>query len=264
MVPVPRSTFHRHNEIEITLVERGQIVDLIGGRRQELHEGQLAVFWGGVPHLPLSCASGTILHWLTIPLTWFLQWRLPAAFVGPLLRGRVFSCRPGQIEVEMNQRSFERWHADLRVSSEERRRLVLLECEARLRRWLIEEATTVKQQAREPAWGGGEAGRVETMAAFIAQHYTEPLTVAEIARAARLHPDYAGALFRRTCGLGIVDYITEHRVSHAQRLLATSDAKMLEIAFASGFGSASRFYAAFVRNSRQTPRTYRQSVRQLQ
>ncbi|MER3484247.1 MAG: hypothetical protein C4332_14975 [Meiothermus sp.] len=43
----------------------------------------------------------------------------------------------------------------------------------------------------------------------------------------------------------VLEYLTQHRLAHAQRLLATTDQPVLEIAFEAGFGSSSRFYAVF-------------------
>jgi transcriptional regulator GlxA family with amidase domain len=57
---------------------------------------------------------------------------------------------------------------------------------------------------------------------------------------------------------GILDYLTQYRVAHAQRLLVTTDLPVLEIALACGFNSLSRFYAAFKKICGRSPRTYRQ------
>jgi transcriptional regulator GlxA family with amidase domain len=64
----------------------------------------------------------------------------------------------------------------------------------------------------------------------------------------RLHPDYAVTLFRKTFGVGLVNYLTQHRLTHAQRLLAITNHKIARIAFKSGFGSLSRFYHIFTRD----------------
>ena len=98
------------------------------------------------------------------------------------------------------------------------------------------------------------------MAYFIARHYTLPLSVSQIARDVDLHPDYAVTLFRKTFGIGLVDYLTQHRLTHAQRLLAITNHKIARIAFESGFGSLSRFYHVFNRESGQSLGQYRVSV----
>jgi len=51
----------------------------------------------------------------------------------------------------------------------------------------------------------------------------------------------------------IKNYIQHWRISAAQRLLATSQEKMSNIARASGFNSMARFHATFKRACGQTP-----------
>ena len=46
--------------------------------------------------------------------------------------------------------------------------------------------------------GPAGTGKVDQMATYIAEHYTEGLRVTDIARAARLHLAYAVTLFRKT------------------------------------------------------------------
>jgi AraC-like DNA-binding protein len=64
-------------------------------------------------------------------------------------------------------------------------------------------------------------------------------------------------LFKKAFGTTLIDYLTHHRVSHAQRLLATTNEKIVEVAFNSGFNSISRFNEAFRRACGCTPRAYR-------
>ena len=107
----------------------------------------------------------------------------------------------------------------------------------------------------------GGLEKVEEMAQFIAVNHGRHLRVAEIAEAVNLHPNYAMSLFRKTFGISLVDYTTQHRISHAQRLLVTTDAKILDIALESGFGSLSRFYASFSAACGQSPKEYRESLK---
>ena len=60
------------------------------------------------------------------------------------------------------------------------------------------------------------------MARFIAQNYTQPLTAETIGQHVGLHPNYAMALFQQTFGTTLIKYVTQHRLSHAQRLLVTT------------------------------------------
>jgi AraC-like DNA-binding protein len=109
--------------------------------------------------------------------------------------------------------------------------------------------------------GEGRLSRVEEIARYVAQNYTRPLSLEEIGREVNLHPNYAMNLFRRSFGATILEYIIQHRLSHAQRLLATTDRLILDVALDSGFGSLSRFNEAFKKAFGCTPRDYRKHHR---
>jgi AraC-like DNA-binding protein len=97
----------------------------------------------------------------------------------------------------------------------------------------------------------------ERIASFIAQFYTRPLKVEDVAANVGLHPNYAMSPFRQAIGSTLVGYITQHRILHAQRLLATTDARITSVALTSGFSSMSRFNAAFLERCGCSPRQFR-------
>ena len=107
--------------------------------------------------------------------------------------------------------------------------------------------------------GRGGLSKVEQMAAYVARHYTEQMQIRDIAKAVGLNPDYASSLFQKAFGTTLNKYVTQSRVSHAQRLLATENAKIIEVAEESGFASISRFNAAFKEACGCTPREFRLS-----
>jgi transcriptional regulator GlxA family with amidase domain len=118
-----------------------------------------------------------------------------------------------------------------------------LEMEARFHRLALGTPTASRRNNRPV--GAAGAGQIARVTHFIAQHYREPLTIQVIADHARLHPKYLMRVFKKQCGASIWEYLTRLRVSHAQRLLITTDLKVLDVAMESGFASVAPFYAAF-------------------
>ncbi|MER3443431.1 MAG: hypothetical protein C4333_04640 [Meiothermus sp.] len=104
------------------------------------------------------------------------------------------------------------------------------------------------------------SSRAARMAAFLAEHHTRPVRPAEAARMVGLNPNYAAGLFLRHFGMTPTDYLTALRVAHAQRLLLSSELGVLEVALESGFGSPSRFYAAFTRLVGESPGAFRRRL----
>jgi len=182
--------------------------------------------------------------------------------VQPLLHGEMVA-EANAMRADGDLQLMAHWDEDLRDPRGDLRKVVLLELEARLLRLansLIPQVR-VGRSRRRTASTPSELTKVEQMACLIAQRYTQALTVDEISRCVGLHRNYAMGLFKRHIGTTIVDYITQHRVSHAQRLLATTDAKILDVALSSGFASSSRFNAVFRQECGCPPREYRRQHR---
>jgi AraC-like DNA-binding protein len=104
--------------------------------------------------------------------------------------------------------------------------------------------------------------RADQIACYIARNYQHPLTSESIAEALGIHANYAMNLFRKTFGTTMSAFIVQHRISHAQRLLVTTDNAILNIALDSGFQSLSRFNEAFKTSCGCAPRDFRKANRQ--
>jgi len=249
----------RHNEVELNLLEHGSLTYLLGGKKVTIEAGRLAVFWAAIPHQIIGAAGRGGYFVVTLPLAWFLQWRLPDRLVQPILHAQVVSgalADGARRDVDL----FGQWMRDLRRPSEPRRRAVTLEIQARLLRLALvvpEDHSLPPRKRRRAAVEDGNLSKAEQMACFIAQHYLEPLSVEEISQPVRLHPNYAMNLFKRVFSTTLSNYLAQHRISHAQRLLATTDQKILSVAMNSGFGSISRFNDVFRRTCNCSPREYR-------
>jgi transcriptional regulator GlxA family with amidase domain len=69
-------------------------------------------------------------------------------------------------------------------------------------------------------------------------------------------------LFRANSGMSVWEYVVRMRISHAQRLLITTNEKITDIALESGFGSAAPFYSSFKKfGDGKSPRAFRQAHR---
>lgn len=262
--PSPMRRPDHHSEVELNLLRSGWVTYLLGGRKVRIEAGRLSLFWAAIPHQVIDYGDEPEYFVATIPFAWVLQCRLPDRLTQPLLRGVVVS-EPGDRRARSDYEAFREWEQDLLSGLEERRRQVLLEMEARMRRLALALPELPPEQSaarRIPAaLSEGGLNRVEQMACFIAQNYTEKLTTAKIGEAVNLHPNYAMSVFQKTFGTTLIDYLTSHRVSHAQRLLATTDDKIVEVALNSGFNSISRFNDAFKRACGCSPSKYRRQHR---
>lgn len=245
----------RHNEIELNLLESGSITYLLGGRKVVVQSGRLAVFWAAIPHQIIATTATREYHVATLPLAWFLQCRLPEPLVRRILHAGIVCDTAARSAGDAAL--FDRWRTDLQRRRPEPHRAMLLEAEARLLRLALVTPPPRKGRPVEQA----ALSSAERMACFVAMHYQEPISIAEVAAAVDLHPNYAMSLFKRIFNITLNDYITQHRIWHAQRLLVTTDRQVIAVALDAGFGSISRFNAAFRAACACSPRQYRQRHR---
>src|ERR1019366_9472814 len=245
---------HTHPDIEVNFLFAGSFSYLHGGEIATVEAGRLTVLWGGVPHQTIAPGIVGPGIWITLPLAWFLQWQLPHGLQDRLLSGEIVSARPDPAD----RAQLERWLDDANSKHPERRRVLLLEMEARFHRLA---PVTPRPPHRQNAGPEG-AGHIARVTRFLPEHYRDPLTVSAIAADAGMHPKYLMRVFKKQCGVSVWEYVTRLRVSHAQRLLITTDTKIVDVALESGFASVSPFYQAFATHANhQRPLAYRRKHR---
>jgi AraC-like DNA-binding protein len=244
---------HQHPEIEINFFLEGEVVYLVRGSMLRIPPRQLTVFWASTPHQSVK-VDAAHFYWFTVPLAWILQWDFPPTFIKKLMDGKMLVDKP----VASDKSDCTRWVKDMKASNDGCSAAASLEIRARLLRLSLRLAQSPKDsmfaQTISPV---GSPLRVEKIARFISEHYLEDLSAERIAQAAGLNANYASTLFHQHCGMSPTEYLILHRANHAHRLLATTDKKIISIAFDSGFRSLSRFYATFERIFRCPPREVR-------
>jgi AraC-like DNA-binding protein len=89
--------------------------------------------------------------------------------------------------------------------------------------------------------------------------YFEPLTVADLARAAGLSRAHFSVEFRRAFGETPHQYLLTRRLERAAALLRDTDRSVTEICFAVGLASVGSFTTSFGRLYGMSPSAYRRS-----
>lgn len=238
----------RHNEIELNWLASGSLTYLLGGRRTTIEAGKLGLFWAAIPHQIVDFGSEAPYYVVTIPLIEFLQSGIDREFVNRALQGEVLIDHAID---ESDIARFSRWEVDLKSQSPAFERAAQLEVRARLLRMSCRIASSTTSSPPPML------SRADELACYIAKNYRQPLTSESIATEHDLHPNYAMNLFRKTFGTTMTAFVVQHRLSHAQRLLVTTDDSILNVAMEAGFQSLSRFNEAFKQACGCTPRDYR-------
>lgn len=92
---------------------------------------------------------------------------------------------------------------------------------------------------------------------YIQEHFSEKLSVADVAAAVGLSENYFSTFFTEHFHMGFVNYLTVYRMQQACTLLETTNASVTEIALHVGFDSISYFIQKFKGMNGITPNKYR-------
>ena len=251
---------HRHNDIELNFLMSGEVTYSFAGNEIRILANQLAVFWAAIPHRLIQTAPSTQFYWVTIPLSLFMNWDLPYNLSKAILNGQ-FALDESRQYVDLDCLLIPQWHQDIFGSHRTTSETVLLEIQARLRRLARSFAGDIVMPIHhQKSNSQNESNPAYQIVHCIAQHYTEPLSCRKIAHAVGIHPAYASRIFKETFDIGIIDYLTQYRVAAAQKLLLTTDLPARYIGMEVGFGSSSRFYAAFKKFCGLPPEKYRSKL----
>lgn len=108
---------------------------------------------------------------------------------------------------------------------------------------------------------GRELPQLAQVKTYVEEHYAENITLESIAAMVYMNPYYFSSFFKKHTGRNFKNYVTEVRMSHAQRLLLQSDLMIYEIADRVGYINARHFSDMFKKQFGKLPQEYKQSVK---
>lgn len=92
---------------------------------------------------------------------------------------------------------------------------------------------------------------------YISEHFSEKISVSDIADKAHLSKSYFMGSFKKFTGLAVMEYINQVRIKSACEALLNTNKKITEIAFDCGFRNIPNFNRRFKENVNCTPCEYR-------
>ncbi|MBU5444158.1 AraC family transcriptional regulator [Paenibacillus sp. MSJ-34] len=92
---------------------------------------------------------------------------------------------------------------------------------------------------------------------YMNEHCTEDIQVEELAELAGFSKFHFTRLFKEFIGMSYYDYLNQHRIMHAERLLIDPNISVTEVAMRSGFGSLATFNRVFKAYKKCTPTQYK-------
>ncbi len=99
--------------------------------------------------------------------------------------------------------------------------------------------------------------RISEISQLIQQHYTENITLKELADEIHLSVPYLSKFFVEYYGMNFLSYLNQYRLMHAVQELSTTDKNIEEIAIGSGFPNSHAFVTLFKKQYNMLPKEYR-------
>lgn len=260
--PLVMRSAHWHAQVEVNYIVRGWAHYRMSGHTITFREGDLALFWGGLPHLLDGASDDLIYAGGHLPLVHFFRLRLPQDVQSQLMQGVTLLTRATDASDPLN---FERWNKYARSGDPMKADMAVEELLLRIERVRFDPYTLYP--ARTGAGTNVEgldhysSPIVVRICEFIADNFREDIDSADIARAADIHPKYAMNVFKKSTGMTLNDYMNLMRLSYAQAMLMQDDANVLQVAMESGFGSLSAFNKSFRRIAGMSPSDFRRDMR---
>lgn len=247
--------WHWHEELEVIFVAAGTLKLQIPGGEYLLQEGSLVVLNSNVLHSLSGHPAGALRSMVFSPFlitggadTVFYKNYVRALLACPDFS--VWQAEPGP-DVKRFSAAFSAMETDAfayEFTVRENLSQLLLHCYAQL---------LPRLSAQKPA-KSADTVRIEQMLQYMQASYAEPITLADIAQAARLSERECLRCFHRTIGDSPVQYLLKYRLMQGAALLrASPDASIAEVSAACGFDSPSYFSKQFRRFYQRPPREYR-------
>ena len=98
--------------------------------------------------------------------------------------------------------------------------------------------------------------------AYISRHFRQPVTMEMLAEEVGITPNYLSKVFKDSCGMTVLEYLSLTRINYAKKLLTQSSENIIDVAMDSGYNNTANFNKAFKKYTALTPKQYRAMAKQ--
>ena len=251
--PVVMEKMHTHSHVEVLLPDGCELTYLTQTGTFKTHDQSLHILWGQIPHRVTKVKGDGNINIANLPLHEILSMQFPESFLSKLFTGQLIHAKQKDT---MDISLFKKWISDYSSKNIQKISISKLELRCRLTRQMIDEWNYNEKYYSKP---NKQTSKLQLMIKFLAENYSEPLNVKSVASAGGVSEGYAMSLFQKKLNKNITSYLNQLRLHHAKSALIDGNDKISNIAHDSGFGSLSRFYEVFLKETGLSPSQYRKS-----
>ncbi len=234
---------HVHDVVEIICLQTGSVQMTIGGKELLLIPGDIAIAFPNVPHSyddVSADASGLTLIFSPDMIVEFYHTFRTMQPLYPLL------LQQDQDEaLQMVIRGF------LKIIENEKAKALKLGYLHLFLSYLFS-CLPLMQGGRNP-----HTGMANQVLQYIAEHFTEPLTLENTAHALGISRIHLSHIFSQQLNINFRQYINTLRIDRARMLLRNPSYSISQIAYLCGYGNQRTFHRAFLAQCGMAPNQFR-------
>lgn len=251
------TNWHMHEEYELILITQGNGTAMIGDYVNEYRKGDVYFLAGNLPHWfrksnHIITGSAIVIH--------FTKQIFDAAFINTpeLSKINTLLSKPNGLLFQKKLKSL--ITEDIKKINETRgfdRMMLLLCCLQRIANGndydiIAKDFSDAKNNVNQT---------IEGVIEYTFKHFKNPITLNEIAGSAKMTIPTFCRFFKRNIKKSYFDFLQEVRISHACKLLYSTNKSVMSICYDSGYNSWSHFSKQFKSVKKMTPSSYRKKYR---
>lgn len=255
---VNATTYHYHTTVEVIIGQRGWVEGLVGEIPGRLQEGSVLVLGSDVPHCVLRASADCSLLLVHIPYE-LLRWdadRFPE-----LAHGLAYlrACKSGMAYLsETFAKKLQRMARQIAVADGFLRMSLLLRM---IHVLSVTPATMTLKAEQHPLRPNPQReSAIDRAYRYLYAHFREPFTLHDLSAYAGLNHTALCRAFKKVSGQTVMQFCAHLRIEYACNLLLTTQLKVTQIAYQSGYNSYPLFCAQFRKAMHMSPTEYRLSV----
>ncbi len=237
--PDPYAEMHFHSQIEIQLIDEGEVEVWVNDQYSLMKPGEVAVAFSYDAHSYRTPKSAKVTCMI-----------IPADYFGEVLPS---------IHMKHAGNPFMRDQAVYEILKSCYREIEKSKNEVKTRGYLYVILGTLMEQIKlEDRMESMDSHLSTRILFYINEHFREDITLQTIADALGYNPSYLSRYFKSYFNIGINQYITMIRLREAVLLMRDRTNSIAYCAFESGFNSVRTFYRAFYEEFQCAPKEYLQ------
>ena len=255
-------TDHWHDELEFIYVKEGTILYIVEGETLELNGGQGAFVNSRKLHVVSEKKGCHAVFYCVIfhPMLLSASSYVDEKYVEPIIHNKnltyIFFDQKIKWQAQVLD-LIEQVYKSLKDSEGREHNIAALKLQMYFFDIWQNIYMNVGAYEQKPVRTGHNLSILKDMISYIYQHYSEKITLEDIAYAGNVGKTKCTSIFNRYTNRTPVDFLKEYRVQQSAVLLSTTDMSITEICFETGFASASYFGRTFRECYGLTPSEYR-------